>query len=66
MQLRFSGSGRAFQHLLDQIDASARAVELVTQQLIGWAGRCAKPAVHAFAQDAFGLGAVRRTLDKVC
>ena len=55
------GLGRdfvAFEHLLDQVDAPARAVQLVAEQLIGRAGGVAEAAMHAGAQDAFGfLGA---------
>ena len=47
----------AFQHLLDQVDAAARAVELVAQQLVGGAGGGAEAAVHALAQDGLGLRA---------
>ena len=48
----------AFEHLLDQVDAAARAVELVAQQLVGRAGGGAEAAVHALAQDRLGLAAV--------
>ena len=39
------------QHLLDQIDATARRIELVAEQNIGRAGRGAEAAMHASAQD---------------
>ncbi len=39
------------QHVLDQVDAAARAVELVAQHLVGRAGRGAEPAMDAGAQD---------------
>ncbi len=42
------------QHVLDQIDAPARAVEFVAEQHIGRAGRGAEAAMHAGAQDLFG------------
>ena len=48
----------AFQHLLDEVDAAARPVQLVAQQLVGGAGGGAKAAVHALAQDGFGFLAV--------
>jgi hypothetical protein len=48
----------AFEHLLDQVDAPARAVELVAEQLVGRAGGGAEAAVHALAQDGLGLAAV--------
>jgi hypothetical protein len=47
----------AFQHLLDQVDAPARPVELVAQQLIGRAGRGAETTMHAATQDLLGLAA---------
>ena len=49
---------RSFEHLLDQIDAPARAIEFVAEQLVGRAGGGAEAAVHAAAQD--GLGFVAR------
>src|SRR5208283_786356 len=53
--------GRAvvLQHLLDQVDAAARAIELVAEEHVGWAGRGAEAAMDALADDAFGLGEVR-------
>ncbi len=47
----------AFQHLLDEIDAAPRSVELVAQQLVGRAGGVAETAVHALAQDRVGFTA---------
>ena len=61
----FAVTGCALQHLLDEVDAPARAVELVAQQLIGRAGRRAEAAVHAAAQDGVGLLAFRRVLDEI-
>ena len=49
------GRPRAFEHVLDQIDAPARAVELVAGQDIGGTGRHAEPAMDAGAQDGVGL-----------
>ena len=43
----------ALEHLLDQVDAPARAVEFVAEFEIGRAGRGAEPAMHAGAQDLF-------------
>ena len=40
-----------FEHLLDQVDAPARRIELVAEQHIGRAGRGAESAMHAGAQD---------------
>ena len=45
------GGAAGFQHILDQVDAPARAVEFVAQHLIGGAGRRAEPAMHAGPQD---------------
>ena len=42
------------QHLLDEIDAAARAIELVTEQHISGAGRKAEAAVNAGAQNLVG------------
>ena len=44
-----------FQHLLDEVDAAARAIEFVAEQHIGRAGRGAEPAMHAGAQDLVGF-----------
>ena len=45
----------ALEHLLDEVDAAARAVELVAEQLVGRAGGGAEAAVHALAQDRLGF-----------
>lgn len=52
----------AFHHLFDEVDAPAWAVQLIAQQLIGGAGGGAKTAMHAFAQNRFGLLAFGRAL----
>ncbi len=44
-----------FEHVLDQVDAAARAVEFVAEQHVGRAGRGAEPAMHAIPQDLFRL-----------
>ena len=49
------GALAALQHLLRQIDAAARAVELVAEQQIGRAGGETEAAVHAGAQDVVGF-----------
>ena len=46
------GRPAVLQHVLDQVDAAARAVELVAERHIGRTGRGAEAAMHAFAQDA--------------
>ena len=51
MKLRLGGNRAALEHLLDQIDAPARAVELVAEQLIRRTRRGAEAAMHAGAQD---------------
>lgn len=43
------------QHLLDQVDAAARAIELVAEQHIGRTGCGAEAAMDAGAQDLVGL-----------
>ncbi|MPN43250.1 hypothetical protein SDC9_190809 [bioreactor metagenome] len=60
VQLCLARRRLALQHLLDEVDAAARAVQLVAQELVGGAGGGAKAAVHAFAQDGFGLLALGR------
>ncbi|MNT90624.1 hypothetical protein D3C72_2315590 [compost metagenome] len=62
MQLGLGADLVAFQHLLDQVDAPAWAVQLVAEQLVGRAGGVAEAAMHAAAQDALGLFAARQTL----
>ena len=47
------------QHVLDQVDAAARAIELVAEQHEGRARRRAEAAVHALAQHRFRLGDLR-------
>src|SRR5437588_4512357 len=44
------------QHLLDQVDSAARAVELIAEQHIGRTGRGAEAAMDAGAQDLVGFG----------
>ena len=58
VELRSRGRRRALEHLLHQVDAAARPVELVAEQLVGRAGRGAEAAVHALAQDRLGLAPV--------
>ena len=65
MQLRFGGDFVAFENLFDQIDASARPVELVAKQLIGRARRGAEPAMHTLAQDRVRLLAFGRVSDEI-
>src|SRR5262249_39094175 len=62
---RLLAGRRALEHLLDEGDAPARAVELVAEQLVGQARRGAETAMHALAQDRVGLAALRRIADEV-
>src|SRR6476646_2536162 len=48
-----------FQHLLDQVDAPARRIELVAEQYVGRTGCGAESAMHAGAQDFFRGGDLR-------
>src|SRR5690606_36487881 len=45
----------ALEHLLHEVDAPARPVELVAEQLVGRTGGVAEPAVHAGTQDGVRL-----------
>ena len=47
------GRPLVLEHVLDQIDAPARAIELVAEQHIGRTGGGAEAAMHAGAQDFF-------------
>ena len=62
MQLRVARRGFAFQHLLYQINASARTVKFIAEQLVGRASGGAKTAVNAFAQNGFGFQTVSGVL----
>ena len=61
----FSADLAAFQILLHQVNAPARRIQFVAEDLIGRAGGEAKAAVHAAAQDAFGLDALGRIADEI-
>ena len=65
MQLRDGRNRLPFQHLLHEIDAPARPIELIAQKLIGGTGRTAEAAVHALAQDRVCFAAFGRVLDEV-
>ena len=60
VELGLRGDRLAFQHLLHEVDAAARPVELVAQELVRRARRRAKAAMHARAQDGVGLAAFAR------
>ncbi len=52
MRHDFLGRGlAALEHLLDEVDASARAIELVAEFEIGGAGGGAEAAMHTGAED---------------
>jgi len=53
--LRGTRGRGAFKHLLHQIDTPAWTIKLIAQKLVRWARRRAKTAVHALAQNGFGL-----------
>jgi hypothetical protein len=55
------GVGRliVLQHVLDEIDASPRRIQLIAQQHIGGAGRRAEPAMHAGAENFVGFRDIR-------
>src|SRR5689334_2100591 len=47
------GGASRFKHVLDEIDAAARAIELVSQQCVGRARCGTEAAMHTGAQDLF-------------
>src|SRR6185437_3357071 len=63
VELRPGGHFGAFERLLDEVDAPARPVQLVAEQLVRRARRRAEAAVHARAEDRFRLLAVGRVRD---
>src|SRR5258708_2038586 len=65
VQPRLVGDRRAFERAFHEVDAAARAVEVVAQNLVGRAGRGAEAAMHAFAQDRLGLAPFGRIANKV-
>ena len=65
MQLRFFGDVFALEHLLHQINSAARTIEFVAEQLIGRAGREAKSAVNAGAQNGIRFFAFRRFFKRI-
>jgi len=48
------GYAAVFQHILDQIDSAAGAIQFVSKDLVGRAGRGTKSAVHASAEYFVG------------
>lgn len=53
------GRATVFQHVLDEVDAAARTVQLVAERDIGGTGGGAEAAMHTFAQDFFGFRHMR-------
>jgi hypothetical protein len=58
--LSAAGDRRALEHLLDQVDATARPVQFVAEQLVGGTGGVAEAAMHALADDVLRRPAVGR------
>src|SRR6267143_3993079 len=50
---------------LDQVNAAARAVEIIAEDLVSRTGRGAKAAMHALAQDRVGFRAFGRVADEI-
>ena len=65
MLLRFDRGFCAFEHLLDQVDASTRAIQFVAQDLIRGARRRTKTAVHARTQNGIRLNAFGRVFNEI-
>ena len=65
----FLGCGTpGLQHVLDEIDAAARAIEFIAEQDEGGAGRGAEAAMHAGSQDLVGnrgIGVAQLRIGKV-
>src|SRR2546430_17305451 len=59
MKLRAAGDRRALEHLLHEVDAATRAVELVAEKRVGGAGGEAEAAMHALAKNRRGLDSRR-------
>src|SRR5437763_14104740 len=65
MQLRARGDRRALKQLLHEIDAPARTVELIAEQLVSGTGGKTEAAVHARAQDRMRFAPGGRVFDEV-
>jgi hypothetical protein len=65
MEARGSGHFASLEHLLDEIDAPARAVLLVAEQEIRRARRRAEAAMHARAKDRVGFAPLVRFADEI-
>ncbi len=62
---RMRARHRAFHHSLDEVDSTARPVELVAEELVGGTGGGAEAAVHALAEDLGGFLPLGRVADEV-
>src|SRR5204863_3045771 len=65
MQLRARGDRRALEQLLHEIDAPARTVELIAEQLVSGTGGKTEAAVYARAQDRMRLAPGGGVFDEV-
>src|SRR5207249_2546690 len=63
--LRARGDRRALEQLLHEIDAPARTVELIAEQLVSGTGGKTEAAVHARAQDRMRLAPGGGVFDEV-
>jgi len=48
-----------FSHLLDEVDATTRAIEFITQNLISGASSSAEAAVYTFSKNSGSLYSFR-------
>ena len=64
MQLRFLRYRLTFQHLFNQVNAAARAIQLVAKQLIGRAGGKAESAMNTGAYYRFSFLPLGGILDE--
>ena len=65
MQLCLLGGWLSFEDLLDQIDATARTIELITELLVGGSRRGTESAMHALAQNSIRFLTLRRVFDEI-
>ncbi len=65
MHPRRRGDLLALERLLDEVDAPARTVEIVAEQLVGRAGRRAEAAVDARAEDRIRFATLGRVADEI-
>src|SRR5437899_1158607 len=55
VQMRLRRGRRSREQLLDEVDPSARAIEIIAEELIRWASRRAESAVRTRSKNGFGL-----------